>query len=269
MKYSTAVWTLPEHVRAKWPVPGGYELGVTLYMAPDSETGESRVFFIGNMEGNQMHITTGGWNSPESPHSIAELRSYVKSLYGQENLPDWAWTLLDFLEDHEEECSPFHAEAKVGPLNWIRWHQAKNLPPNFVAVGDAIMKLNPVYGQGITKACMDATTLDAILRRIPPSLPLSNVSKPFFNREASRVQGLWDGTKANDYGFPTTTPAEGEDLNHNAFIRWWGRECLVLGREDSAIFSAWWDVNMMMAPGTDLFSPRVVIKMMRRQWLGW
>ncbi|KAG9047420.1 hypothetical protein FS837_002276 [Tulasnella sp. UAMH 9824] len=139
----------------------------------------------------EVHITTGGWDSPESPHSIAELRPYVKSLYGQENLPDWAWTLLDFLEEHEEECSPFHAEAKVGPLNWIRWHLAKNLPPNFVAIGDAIMKLNPVYGQGITKACIDVTTLDAVLRRIPSTLPLPDVSRPFFNREAPRVQGIW------------------------------------------------------------------------------
>lgn len=94
----------------------------------------------------QALITTGGWNGAGSPHSVAELRAYVKSLYGQENLPDWTWALLDLLEEHEEECSPFHAEARVGPLNWIRWHQAKNLPPNFVAIGDAIMKLNPIYG---------------------------------------------------------------------------------------------------------------------------
>ncbi|KIO25650.1 hypothetical protein M407DRAFT_25024 [Tulasnella calospora MUT 4182] len=269
MRYSTAVWRLPEHVRAKWPVPGGYKLGVILNMTPDSETGDSRVFGILNMECDQMLIATGGWNDAESPHSVAELRIYVKSLYGQENLPDWTWTLLDFLEEHEEECSPFHAEARVGPLNWIRWHQAKDLPPNFVAIGDAIMKLNPIYGQGITKACIDITTLDAILRRIPSSLPLPNLSKPFFNREALRVQGLWDGTKANDYGFPNTIPAEGEDLSHNTFMRKWGRQCLLLGREDPAIYSTWWHVTMMIAPGTDLFSPRVMIKILLRKWLGW
>ncbi|KAG9047422.1 hypothetical protein FS837_002278 [Tulasnella sp. UAMH 9824] len=269
LRYNTTVWRLPEHVRAKWPVPGGYQLGVVLNMTPDSESGESRVFGILNVECNQTLVATGGWNGGESPHSIAELRIFVKSLYGQENLPEWAWTLLDFLEEHEEECSPFHAEAKVGPLNWIRWHQAKDLPPNFVAIGDAIMKLNPIYGQGITKACIDVTTLDATLRRTPSNLPLPDVSKPFFKREAARVQGLWDGTKANDYGFPNTVPAEGEDLSYNAFMRKWGRECLILGREDLAIYSTWWHVTMMIAPGTDLFSPRIAIKMMMRKWLGW
>ncbi|KAG8913450.1 hypothetical protein FRC01_004544 [Tulasnella sp. 417] len=223
MRYVTTIWTLPEHVRAKWPVPGGYQLGIVLNLTPDFKTGESRVFGIISMERNQLIMATGGWDPPESPHSIAELRIYVKSIHGQENLPDWTWKLLDLLEEHEEECSPFYAEAKVGPLNWIKWHLAKDLPPNFVAIGDAIMKLNPIYGQGIAKASIDITTLDAILRRIPPISPLPNISKQFFKHEASRVRGLWDGTKANDYGWPTTIPSEGEDLSHNAFMRWWGR----------------------------------------------
>ncbi|KAG9047421.1 hypothetical protein FS837_002277 [Tulasnella sp. UAMH 9824] len=53
MRYSTSVWTLPDHVRAKWPVPGGYELGVILNMTPDPETEEPRVFYIVNLERNQ------------------------------------------------------------------------------------------------------------------------------------------------------------------------------------------------------------------------
>ncbi|KAG8971959.1 hypothetical protein FRC05_010494 [Tulasnella sp. 425] len=269
MKYTTGVWTLPEHVRAKWPVPGGYEIGVILAMTPDAVAGESRAFYLVTMERNQMLITTGGWNGPRAAHSMAEVRAYVQSLDGQEHLPDWTWALFDLLEEHEEECTPFYADAKVGLLNWIRWQMAKDLPKNFVAIGDAIMKLNPVYGQGITKTCIDITTLDAVLRRIPSKLPLPNVSKLFFDREAPRVEGLWDGTRANDYGWPNTIPTEGEDLNHNAFMRTWGRDVIFLGREDPNIHAIWWSVNMMVAPGTDLFSPKIVVKMMRKKWLGW
>lgn len=53
MKYTTGVWTLPEHVRAKWPVPGGYEIGVILAMTPDAVAGESRAFYLVTMERNQ------------------------------------------------------------------------------------------------------------------------------------------------------------------------------------------------------------------------
>ncbi|KAG8897825.1 hypothetical protein FRC00_003768, partial [Tulasnella sp. 408] len=53
LRYNTTIWRLPEHVRAKWPVPGGYQLGVVLNMTPDSQTGESRVFGVLNVECNQ------------------------------------------------------------------------------------------------------------------------------------------------------------------------------------------------------------------------
>ncbi|KAG8993688.1 hypothetical protein FRB90_000621 [Tulasnella sp. 427] len=269
MKYTTGVWTLPEQVRKNWPVPGGYQIAPILAMTPDAEAGESRAFYLVTVEKDQMLITTGGWNEPQACHSMAEVRAYVQSLDGQEHLPNWAWTLFDLLEEHEAECTPFYTDAKVGPLNWVRWQMAEGLPPNFIAIGDAIMKLNPVYGQGITKTCIDITTLDAVLRRIQSKLPLPNVSKLFFDREAPRVEGLWDGTRANDYGWPGTIPVEGEDLDHNAFMRKWGRDCIFLGRKDSAIHRIWWSVNMMVAPGTDLFSPRIVVKMMRKKWLGW
>lgn len=268
MKYTTGVWTLPDHVRANWPVPGGYEIGVILAMTPDVKV-ESRAFYLVTMERNQMLLTTGGWNAPKAAHSMAEARAYVQSLDGQQHLPDWAWTLFDYLEEHEAECTPFYSEAKVGPLNYIQWQQAQDLPPNFVAIGDAIMKLNPVYGQGITKTCIDITTLDAVLRRIPSKLPLPNISKLFFEREAPRVAGLWDGTRANDYGWDTTIPAKGEDLSYGEFMRKWGRDCIFLGREDPSIHAIWWSVNMMVAPGTDLFSPKIVVKMLRKKWLGW
>ncbi|KAG9047423.1 hypothetical protein FS837_002279 [Tulasnella sp. UAMH 9824] len=269
MKYTTGVWTLPDHVRANWPVPGGYEIGVILKMTPDVKAGESRAFYLVTIERNQMLLTTGGWDAPKAAYSMAEARAYVQSLDGQEHLPDWIWTLFDLLEEHEAECTPFYSEAKVGPLNYIQWQKAQDLPPNFIAVGDAIMKLNPVYAQGITKICVDITTLDAVLRRILSGLPLPNISKLFFEREAPRVAGLWDGTRANDYGWNTTIPAKGEDLSYGAFMRKWGRDCILLGREDPSIHAIWWSVNMMVAPGTDLFSPRIVVKMMRKRWLGW
>lgn len=63
MRYGTAIRTLPEHVRAKWPVPGGYELGIILNVTPDSETGDSRVFAILNMERDQSEYSSFFGNS--------------------------------------------------------------------------------------------------------------------------------------------------------------------------------------------------------------
>lgn len=167
MKYGTSTWVIPEHVRAKWPVPGGFRPGTVMAMAADAKIGETKVMFIMVAENNQcesyclalevcvitlkcilsVRILTGGWDTLATPLSMTETRSYAESLLGSEKFPSWLWDLFSLLEKNAIECNGYFTTAKVGLLSWIQWHKAaKELPPNFVAVGDAIMKVNPVYG---------------------------------------------------------------------------------------------------------------------------
>lgn len=140
----------------------------------------------------------GGWDVDLPPHTIAEVRPYVTSLYGAEHIPSWLLELLDWLEEHEQEVGfcPWSTRVNAGPLSWVRYHNVdgKNgtLPTNWVAVGDAVMKLNPVYGQGCSKANLDVITLDGVLRATPASgFGSANVSGTFFKSEAPRVAGAW------------------------------------------------------------------------------
>lgn len=91
-------------------------------------------------------ITTGGSGAPPAPHSIIALQAYARDLVGAELIQSWLFDLMDLLELHEEACKPVWADAKVGALDWVRFHEAMRLPGNFVVVGDALMKLNPIYG---------------------------------------------------------------------------------------------------------------------------
>jgi hypothetical protein len=34
----------------------------------------------------------------------------------------------------------------IAPSIFTRYHDANNLPVNFIAIGDSIMKLNPIFG---------------------------------------------------------------------------------------------------------------------------
>lgn len=77
MKYTTGVWTLPDHVRANWPVPrGGYNIGVFLTMTPDVEAGESRAFYLETMEKNQIKFVEprDGSSGVLTLHSVAHDR---------------------------------------------------------------------------------------------------------------------------------------------------------------------------------------------------
>lgn len=65
------------------------------------------------------------------------------------NFPSWAFDFLQFLEDHETECESYYTDHNLGTFYWIKYHLADvaAVPGNFVAVGDAVMKLNSFGGQ--------------------------------------------------------------------------------------------------------------------------
>lgn len=96
-------------------------------------------------------VASGGWGvgPDQRPHSIPELREYTKSLYNSEHIPRWIFRLYDFLEEHEEEFKPWFLDLSTGKMAFVEYHRAQKggLPDNWVAVGDAMMKLNPVYGE--------------------------------------------------------------------------------------------------------------------------
>lgn len=137
----------------------------------------------------------GGASIPNLPHSVSELRAYANDLHGVKSIPDWVWRLFDFMEEHEEECKPFWADSRIPPLSWVQWHKIANdgaLPRNWIAVGDATMTLNPLYGHGIYKACVDATTLNAVLHSIPASSPKQpNLPALFYKKATPRISSLW------------------------------------------------------------------------------
>ncbi|KAG9018813.1 hypothetical protein FRB90_009283 [Tulasnella sp. 427] len=195
IRYTASTWIIPKHLHSKWPVPWGLKCGLIYTMSADAETGDPKCIGFAMAENNQMLITLGGCDVSDLPHSPVELRSYAKSLHGTKSVPEWIWQLFDFMEEYEEECMPFWVDYRIPPMSWVQWHKIANegtLPKNWIAVGDANMVLNPLYAQGIYKTCVDATTLDSILRSIPSSASkLPNLSALFYKKQNPRVSSLW------------------------------------------------------------------------------
>lgn len=102
----------------------------------------------------------------------------------------------------------------IGPCSNIQYHKVPDLPVNFVAVGDSVLQLNPIYAyvfivismtatesgrsQGCSKAMMGATTLNSLLASCRPTsrpgktdlLPL-NLSQSYFRDVGHHGQALW------------------------------------------------------------------------------
>ncbi|KAG8872270.1 hypothetical protein FRB98_009710, partial [Tulasnella sp. 332] len=263
LNYSQSVWSIPPKLvpGIKKLIPAGLN-GTFFCNLPDWSTGENRAYYYSWYDESQLCIAVGSWGGSEKPHTIPEMRYTIKSIHGAEHNPDFVWQILDFLEEHEEECPYWIYDANAGKMSNILYHEAPAaLPSNWVAIGDAVTKLNPIYGQGTTKAVIDVVTLDGIFRSVSAEQGLpADLPNRFFVKRAPRVMMLWEGTKAPDYSYATTQPAKGETNENGLFARKLGLTMICAGRKDLPLAKAFYQVQSCVAPQTDLLNPALLYK---------
>jgi 2-polyprenyl-6-methoxyphenol hydroxylase-like FAD-dependent oxidoreductase len=144
-------------------------------------------------------------------------------------------------------------------MHWIKYHEhARTLPTNFVALGDAWMRLNPVWGQGCTLALMGATTLDGVLRAASGLA----VGPAFFATLHTRLGGTWADMKARDYAYDACEPVRGEDRSvgagRRAFAEMLGKRALA---GDKDVQRRMLGVSAWVLPPTDMLAPSVLGKL--------
>jgi 2-polyprenyl-6-methoxyphenol hydroxylase-like FAD-dependent oxidoreductase len=132
-----------------------------------------------------------------------------------------------------------------------RYDRLTRFPDGLAVLGDAVCTLNPIYGQGMTVAALEAAALHPHLANGQPRNHL---------REVGRISGVaWAMALGADLSFPevegTRTPA----------TRLLGRyvQRLQAGAEhDTQLGTAFLRVTSMMDPPTALLRPSVVARAM-------
>ncbi|KZV82244.1 hypothetical protein EXIGLDRAFT_755064 [Exidia glandulosa HHB12029] len=214
--------------------------------------------FIALIRSNSDHIVfcMGGWDS-DLPVTLDEARAFTKEA---KFIPDWVFKIFDLLEPVADQAVA--VQSRTSACWKIRFENAgKILPRNFVSMGDATMRVNPRFGQGVNKSVIGAVTLDGVLRRIPVNS--KSLGPTFFNRLAARTNNIWDSSKHADYGHPSVTPAAGETNQTGWFARWFRSKLLPsLSRNDTAALTLY-ELTHFLAPPTDIFSPSILASVLR------
>ena len=149
--------------------------------------GRPRGMFLFGYENDSWIFTVFGMVGHEPPRDVAGMLSFA------------------------EEYAPAHLLAAVrageplGPVvqhrmpssQWRRYDQMKRLPDGLLACGDAICSFNPIYGQGMTVAALDAVALRDCLRRGVTDLP-----RRYFRAAAKVISVAWQTGATSDLAFP-------------------------------------------------------------------
>lgn len=82
---------------------------------------------------------------------------------------------------------------------WRRYDKLSAFPPGLLVVGDAVCSLNPMYGQGMTSALLQARSLQQTL-----GADGAPVSRVYFRDVARRLAPIWWANRLNDFSFLPT-----------------------------------------------------------------
>ncbi|MFI7064125.1 FAD-dependent oxidoreductase [Kribbella sp. NPDC050124] len=133
---------------------------------------------------------------------------------------------------------------------WCRYDRLDRFPSGLAVLGDAVCTLNPIYGQGMTVAALEA---DALRRQLAAGHPLLG-----HLRDTGRIAGAaWALARGADLSFPETPG------RRTAADRFFGRYVGMLQAgavRDEHLGRAFLRVTSLVDPPTALLRPAVVAR---------
>ena len=180
----------------------------------------------------------------------------VFGMAGHEPPRDFAG-MLSFAEDF----APAHLLAAVrtgeplGPVvahrmpssQWRRYDKMRRLPDGLLACGDAICSFNPIYGQGMSVAALDAVAMRDCLRRGVADLP-----RRYFRAAAKPISVAWRTGATSDLAFPEV---EGRRTPSMRVINRLVESVLTASESDSVIGTQFTRVTGLIDPPSRLVRP--------------
>lgn len=135
-----------------------------------------------------------------------------------------------------------------------RYESMNRLPEGYLVLGDAICSFNPVYGQGMSVAALQAVELDKALRAHS-----TNLTRRFFAHTAKVVDIAWSTAAGNDLRIPGVV---GPKTPMSRFLNWYMAELHVSAQSDPSMAIAFQNLTNLLAPPPSLLKPRLAARVL-------
>jgi 2-polyprenyl-6-methoxyphenol hydroxylase-like FAD-dependent oxidoreductase len=242
--YASRFLRVPEGICP--PAVGGFPIGAASDGPPATRGG-----FLLRQERDRWLVTLSGCAGDVPPTDEDGFLAFARSL---------AFPHIGDVLPQAEPTSDIQAWRRT--LNqWRHFERLPTWPDGFVATADAVCSFNPVYGQGMTVAALEALDLRAELEG-EGGAAADGFARRFQQRIAERIVQPWEAAIRSDYGVPGVEgdPAPPGFAERLAF---WNR-VVALGRDDLPTYERIAATNQLVITPDWLDDPALVARVHER-----
>lgn len=196
------------------PAPEETTIGVdfaytsTKYRKPDRDHESEPLLLVGGpppeytraaglfeIEDRTWHVSLAGRFGDYPPTDEAGFLAFAKALPSAK--------LYELIEDAERIADITHHRFPTSV--WRHYERLQAFPAGLLILGDAICSFNPVYGQGMSSAALQAQALRKVLREhAAQARGLDGLASAFFPKAAEAVSAPWTLAANFDFAYPQT-----------------------------------------------------------------
>jgi 2-polyprenyl-6-methoxyphenol hydroxylase-like FAD-dependent oxidoreductase len=214
------------------------EMLVDIGPAPGRPTG----MFLTGYENDTWIFTVFGMVGHEPPRDLAGMLSFA-----QEYCPAHLIAAVRAAEPIGEV-----AHHRMPSSQWRRYDKMPRLPDGLLVCGDAICSFNPIYGQGMTVAALDAAALRDCLRCGGTDLP-----RRYFRASAKPIGVAWQMVAGSDLTVPGVAGRRSRSMRVTTRLVDWA---LTACESDPVVAARFFKVNGLIDPPIRLLHPVFVYR---------
>lgn len=240
--YSTQWFEPPPNFQADWKM---------ILVTARPNAGIMRAGGIFLVEGNRWIVTLAGSNKDYPPTDTEGFLEYTRTL---------ATPAIYEALRHAKPITQVYGYRRT-ENRWRHYEKLTRLPERLIVMGDSYCAFNPIYGQGMTVAAIEARELDRMLR----TTALDGLPTKFYGQMAKMAQNAWLLATGEDLRYPGT---EGKRPNVlERLVQKYVDHVLATLPYDIEVTRAFVQTTNLYKPPTSLFQPQVMWSVVRHRLL--